>query len=486
MDVRVDPGATIPPVAPVVAGLNGAQRTMYSVKGLDRDARVAHTKALFLVPRTHSTRSARGARGAPVENGFSAAVERPGGVLAVPRFYGTRHFGPPVRDLSTPGEAAPGIAFAGALKPYQTDTVEACHTALVRGQGCMLCAGCGTGKTVMAISLAARLGRCCAVLVHKQFLAAQWAERIREFAPTARVALVQGAEPWDHECDVLICMIQTVLSRYPAPTNAFDGVGLLVVDECHHLVARTFSRAILSFPARYRLGLTATPDRQDGLGFALQWHLGPIVVRVKRRNMRVGVVWLTGDAGLRAVRDRRGETVHAATVSRLVESEGRNQRILRCIAAGLRAGRHIIVISARRKHLEALCAAATVLPGADPALYLGETSPRRKRERDARAQVANPLCATYGMGEEALDIPRLDMLVLASPRGSAACIEQCVGRILRPFDGKPTPVVVDFTDGVCASMATARRRLYKREGFMTITGGSPDLGDCVFFSRPTT
>jgi superfamily II DNA or RNA helicase len=457
---------------------------MYNVTGLGPADRAAHERALFLVPRTRATR--RGARVGPPD-GFGAHIALPGGRLAVPRFYGARHFGAPGDDRATEGAPA-RLAFVGELLPYQADATEACHAALVTGNGAMLCAGCGTGKTVMAICLAARLGRRTAILVHKQFLATQWAARIAEFAPGATVAHVQGAQEWDSTADVIVCMIQTVVSRYPAPTRAFDGVGFLIVDECHHVVAKTFSRSIMAFPARWRLGLTATPDRQDGLGFVLAWHLGPIVARVKRAFPDVRVVWFTGDLTLRPVRDRRGETLHSATVERLVGSEGRNQRILRCIKAGLDHGRFIIVISERRMHLESLCAAAAGIPGADPALYLGETSKRRKTERDARAQVANPLCASYAMGEEALDIPHLDMIILASPRGSPACIEQCVGRILRPYPGKPTPLVVDFTDSVCVGMAKSRRDLYRREGFTIEAGTRPaDLlsrGD--FFSRPTT
>ena len=440
--------------------LTTVQRTCFNIRGLDPTLEEAHLKRLYLVPRQANNKKKRPG----MVEGYSCATRLQGGVLAVPRFYGSAHFGPAQEDRTTLGDPT-GFTFTGTLLPYQESSVSICTQVMRRVGGALLCAGCGTGKTVMAIAVAARLGVRTAVLVHKQFLLEQWRARFAQFAPGARVGVVAqstndlagGIDP-----DVVICMIQTVLSRHGPAVGTFARVGLVVCDECHHVCAQSFMRALLSFPARYRLGLTATPRRRDGLGFALPWILGPLAVEVKRACARVDVCWLTGTMDLDPVRDTRGELLYAATVSRLVACRRRNARVLACVASGLRHGRQIIVISERRGHLEELCSACGT---GSPSLYLGETRARAKQERDERAVTANPLFASYSLSAEALDIPRLDMLVFASPRGAPACIEQCVGRIMRAFPGKPTPLVVDFRDSLFVSMARERRGLYRRESF---------------------
>lgn len=474
MDVQLFPDARVtcddPPVN-VAKTKTTVQRACYNIHGLSCEEQAAHLKRLYLCPRvgTHTTK--RKHTPAP---GYSCATKLQHGALAVPRFYGTAYFGPPREDRTTHGTPV-SFPFTGELLPYQHDAVSTCSAVIRREGGAMLCSGCGTGKTVMAIALAARLGVRTVVLVHKQFLLEQWRARITQFAPGARVGVVaQGRSDMADSPDIILCMIQTVLSRHPPAAHTFDTVGLVICDECHHVCAQSFMRALTSFPARWRLGLTATPERRDGLGFALHWLLGPLAVVVKRTGTPVDVQWLTGSDTLEPVRSTRGEMQYAATVSRLVSCRDRNNRILECIRVGLQHGRQIIVISERRGHMEDMCTRAMELPGSDPSLYLGETSVARTKERDDRALVANPLFASYSLSAEALDIPRLDMLIFASPRGAPACIEQCVGRIMRTFPGKPIPMVVDFRDSVFSSMARERARLYSRERFTQVKVG--DVG----------
>lgn len=150
--------------------------------------------------------------------------------------------------------------------------------------------------------------------------------------------------------------------------------------------------------------------------------------------------------------------------TRLVEDDRRNERLAAVVRALLAAGRRVIVMSSRRKHLGRLL--DLVGPG-DCALYVGETSKRRKRARDEASKTARCLLATYNMGEEGLDIPALDALVLATPKSSLTCVEQCVGRILRVCPGKRDPVVVDFHEyfSLFVSMFRKRDAYYARRGY---------------------
>jgi superfamily II DNA or RNA helicase len=57
------------------------------------------------------------------------------------------------------------------------------------------------------------------------------------------------------------------------------------VDECHHTPSKTFTEAVNAFPAMYRLGLTATPSREDGLGQAIQVYIGPFTGWIEKQDL---------------------------------------------------------------------------------------------------------------------------------------------------------------------------------------------------------
>ena len=92
---------------------------------------------------------------------------------------------------------------------------------------------CGAGKTVVALRLAALLGRPTLVVVHKKLLMEQWEARIRAFLPDATVGSIsQGVATDAAGADIVLCMLQSVLAR---DDNFYDlgRFGHVIFDECH-------------------------------------------------------------------------------------------------------------------------------------------------------------------------------------------------------------------------------------------------------------
>ena len=92
--------------------------------------------------------------------------------------------------------------------------------------------------------------------------------------------------------------------------------------------------------------------------------------------------------------------------------------------------------------------------------YTGKT-PSAERQAAEHKQV---IFTTYAMSREALDIPALDTLVMATPVGT---VEQVVGRILRKHPNKKTPLVLDVVDpySVFDCMRWKRRKYYAKQGY---------------------
>jgi len=318
------------------------------------------------------------------------------------------------------------------------------------------------------------------IVVHKEFLANQWVEKIKEFCPTATIGRVQG-DVFDTDKDFVIALIQTMCMR-EFPENAFDSVGLLIVDEAHHIGAPAFSQFMFKICPKFTLGLTATPERKDGLTRLLYWFLGPEFFRIERTNQattKVVTLHYTCDAFKEAPPVTRfGQINMAGMINVLTELEDRNRLIFQTAEEALADGRRVLILSDRREH----CFELQRNLGSKSALYIGGM-----KEPDlAKSAEAPIVIATFQLAHEGLDIPALDTVILATPKSD---IKQSIGRIMRETKGKNNdPLIFDVADhwSVFHAMYRKRLRVYHEGGFATEKAAEPEetkvfgKGQCLF------
>jgi superfamily II DNA or RNA helicase len=317
-----------------------------------------------------------------------------------------------------------------------------------------------THNTTVALALAAHLKVRTMVVVHKEFLANQWVEKIKEFCPGASIGRVQG-DIFDIEKDFVIAMIQTMCQR-EFLASAFDSIGLLIVDEAHHIGAPAFSQFMFKICPKYTLGLTATPERKDGLTRLLYWFLGPEFFRIERTNQgSTKVVTLKySDPAFREAPPvtRFGKINMAGMITILTELENRNTLIINTVNDVLNENRRVLILSDRREH----CFFLLNKLGSKAGLYIGGMKEDDLNE-SAKKQV---IVATFQLAHEGLDIPVLDTVILTTPRSD---IKQSIGRIMRETKGKVNdPLIFDIFDqwSVFFSMYRKRCSVYREGGFM--------------------
>ena len=411
--------------------------------------------------RTRLTLQAKTAFG-PVPPPFDAWREEEGR-LYVPRFYGLQRFGPPECDGRTDGVPIE-LRFEGTPTPVQQrawDAVSSRELHPVHGDGGVLISlPCGYGKTVLTNWIVAMRGRKACILVHKSVLRDQWKQSFERFCPGVKVGLVQGTT-WEVDgYDVVIAMVMTLAKRRYDP-SVFDSIGVVVVDEAHHIAAPVLNRA-MRFNARWIIGLSATKDRPDGLTPLLHWSLGPEGFHTERdgEGVRVSIALFRG--GCSEVLTRDGRPLVAVMVTQLAANLRRNAFIADRIAALRRNGRVLMVLSDRIDQLHTLrtLVAERGIPEEDIGLFKGGM-----RDHDRAVQLARPvvLCS-YGMANEGVDKTEADTCVLASPKGR---VIQCIGRVQRPCATKQSPLVVDIVDDVSffQQLRWSRQRLYSKERY---------------------
>lgn len=134
----------------------------------------------------------------------------------------------------------------------------------------LIVAATGTGKTVISAFdykrfLAQHPGARLLFIAHRQELLVQARNTFRQVLRDQNFGelWVDGIEP-DH-LDHLFASIQTLNNRIPALKLSAGFYDFIIIDEVHHIAANTYRPVLAKFSPQVLLGLTATPERMDGV-----------------------------------------------------------------------------------------------------------------------------------------------------------------------------------------------------------------------------
>ena len=376
----------------------------------------------------------------------------------VPRFYGLRHFGKPnVNQLDT--GVSIDVPFNGSLRPEQ---IPIQNKYLDEQGGGIISLKCGGGKTVLALSIIAALQKKTIVLVHKDFLMTQWYDRIQQFLPSAKIGKIQQDTIDIDNKDIVLAMVQSV-SVKEYPKEVFQQFGLAVFDECHHLGAEVFFKCMRKVASNYMLGLSATPKRKDGLQWVFESFIGPIVYQTKdvvTEGVEVNVIdyYSEDDKYTKPCLTYMGKPCLPKIINNVCAHWERTKVILDLTKQYYEMGRKVILLSDRREHLN--CMLAWLLQENIPSgLYVGGMKPFDLHE----SQEKDVILGTFSMAAEGMDIPKLNTIILASPKSD---VVQAVGRIMREKANvrKFHPLIIDIND-THPTFETFKRQCQKRIAF---------------------
>lgn len=334
----------------------------------------------------------------------------------------------------------------------------------------MVVAPPGAGKTVIGCALIALRRTPTLVIVDRTPLVEQWRDRlVTHLDVTARQIGQLGGGRNRATGIIDVAMVQS-LARRDDLAELSANYGLVIVDECHHVPAVTFERAVREIPARCWIGLTATPYRRDGLAALMAMHCGPIRHRITEP---------TGGA-LRTLELIVHETAHQPDndsngiqdlLRCLVDDHARTEAICVDIATAMRAQRNVLVLTRWTEHLDNIVTALRA-HGIEPLVLHGGLGKKARAAVNAAIEQNDSegfvLVATASLLGEGFDCPPLDTLFLAFPIRFKGNVVQYVGRVLRPTDTKTRVEVHDYVDinvAALARMHDERRTAYASLGF---------------------
>ena len=372
------------------------------------------------------------------------------------------------------------VAFHGALRPEQQAAAE----AMLRHDTGVLAATTAFGKTVLAAWLIAQRRVNTLVLVHRQQLLEQWIERLSGFLglPAKTIGrLGGGRKKLTGGLDV--ALVQSLVHKGTVDDRVGD-YGHLVVDECHHLSARSFELFARRAKARFVTGLSATVTRKDGHHPIIFMQCGPIRHRVDAKKQAEARPFIhqvfvrpTGSRMAAAEEDPRFE--YHKLCEAITSDDSRNEMICADVMNAVREGRSPLVLTERTEHLQRL--AQRLLSQIPHVITLrgGMSRTELKIALDRLAQLPETadrvILATGGYIGEGFDNSRLDTLFLTMPVSWRGTIAQYVGRLHRLHEGKREARVYDYADldvPMLARMFDRRCRGYEALGYSILLPAS--------------
>ena len=375
--------------------------------------------------------------------------------------------------------------FKGKLRDYQIDIVNTILEKFnnadndTKPKGGIIKLSCGGGKTVLAIYLSYLLKLKTLIIVHQEFLLDQWVERFNQFT-NAKIGTIRQKKIDVENKDVVIGMLHSI-SMIDYDPLIFKEFGLVIYDEVHHLGSKMFSKALLKTSAEYTIGLSATPERSDGLMKVINWHIGDILYKMdKKINYRVLVkkIYFRSESKLfnekRKWFDGSMKPDPIQMISNLITIDSRNRLIINIINCLKGLSRKIFVISPRVEHLELLKNAVDKEIEElgeshiyNTYYYMGRS---KKGERKMAEKNGDIIFATLQLAEEGLDISRLDSIIITLPIKKEKTLIQSIGRILRndTLDVlTQIPLVVDICDilSIYSKWSEKRDMVYSNKGW---------------------
>ncbi|MDR2832293.1 MAG: DEAD/DEAH box helicase family protein [Streptococcaceae bacterium] len=373
------------------------------------------------------------------------------------------------------------VDFKGKLYPEQEEAL----VAILENEEGILCGRTGFGKTIIAANLISQRKTSTLILVQNQNLARQWKDQLLKFLDIKsepfieytqkgrikkkeKVGIISGSKLQQTKV-IDVAMIQKLARLPKAKLQEFlSNYGQVIVDECHHIAAKSFEEVIKEAPAKFILGLSATPQREDGLTPINFMRLGEVIFeseKISQDNLLIKNYLYPRYTSIGEIDRNFDHLGYSEQINFLAQSGERNKQITDDIQENYELGRTSLVLSERVEHLNIL---RDILEENMKTFLLSGSQTKRQNQqiiselKDEKQPFV--LFATSKLVGEGFDLAQLDTLFLTLPFKAKGSHKQYLGRLQRDLQNKDELRVYDYVDissGMFANMYQKRLKVYK-------------------------
>lgn len=303
----------------------------------------------------------------------------------------------------------------------------------------------GSGKTIIALQLISELELPALILVNRNQLLSQWIERTEQFLgiPKVQIGVIYGVKKKVGK-QITIATLQT-LARYKDFKEITDSFGVIVIDECHHIPAKTYREIITSFKSKYCYGLTATHERKFGQEVITELCIGRVLTEIKTDSVIANKSFDIQIIDSSLVLPFRYKNDHYEILAKTISYDtSRNKLILDAVLSHLNNNHKILILTERKEHIEVL--SLNLRNQAEILTISGDDSLRQRKLKHAQVKSGNfkVLIATGQLIGEGFDIEGFDVLILSFPIAFQGKLKQYIGRLR----GAGTKYIIDIRDPI--------------------------------------
>ena len=346
------------------------------------------------------------------------------------------------------------IEFSGILWDYQKRAVD----AMVSATNGVLCAITGSGKTVIACNMISRIKQSTLILVDTIELANQFTARLKTFTSIKKVGLIgQGKKDIQ---PITVAILQT-LNRWSEAELRSLKFGMVIADEVHIIGASTYTYVINNINAKYKFGLSATPERADGLTKVIFWLTGDLAYTVLDVEVADKIIKPTYQhIETNYFYPLFDSIEYGEMITDMGTNVERNKLIVDTV--NQYPTQQCVLLCHRQDHVELL---ASMIPGS--AVLLSKT---KKKDRLAIINALEKgscriVVTTWQLFHKGIDLAELEILFICAPTRSKVWLKQSAGRLMRVSKKiNKHPLIVDFAD---INVDLLRYQFYARKKVLT-------------------
>ena len=309
----------------------------------------------------------------------------------------------------------------------------------------------GFGKTLIGAKMIELREVNTLVIVNKNMLLDQWVERFVDYFGYKKKDIGYLGKSKNKLNGILdIATMQSLKNNI----DLIKQYSFVIVDECHHIPALTFEKIIKEFCGKYILGLSATPNRKDGLEPLIFQQIGQVVYEQKVKRKQVKKV-------LEIVESEFVSEVDSFTelLGEIVNDESRNNLIVEQILKY--PLRKILLLTDRIEHIQNL----ELLLKHHKKEYIaihGSLDKKTQQENMQKVEISSLVLATTSFFGEGIDFPHLDTIIFATPISYYGRLVQYLGRIGRGGSDCLAIDILDINNKFALSSYKKRKQGYKQ------------------------
>ena len=344
----------------------------------------------------------------------------------IPFAYGRECMGGPYECPSRDSYPKLKCKFVGSLRPHQKEVKTEAISHLNKYGSILISCFCGFGKTCIAIYIAIKIKLRVLIVTHRIVLIKQWTQAIARFCPTATVQVLT-ANTKKKDCDFYIMNASNVPKH---DVDYYKDIGVIIVDECHLIMAEGLSKCMQRIVPRYVLGLSATPYREDGLNILLDLYFGKR--KIYRKLFRKHTAYMIKTNFVPTVElASNGRVNWGVILDTQARDTQRNEMIVRLVKF---FDTRVFLILCKRVDQGRYLVKRLIEEGEDVTSLIGN-----QQEYEQKSRILVGTSSKAGTG---FDHPRLDAMILASD--IQAYFIQYLGRVLRTEE--VVPLIFDIVD----------------------------------------